>query len=148
MAARLDAHPERVERSLLQAALQVHADPGPGLRQRVDGMARSQRSVRWAWWGSPLVVLGSLSQGDWSTPLRAVPGAVLVVLFWGGLTAQLLRTSAAGRRWLQAPPGPPREMPPPAAWERWVSTRVLVLGAPALVVLGIVVELVIMVATR
>jgi hypothetical protein len=132
----------------VQAALRLRADPGPALRERVDATARGQRSIRWGW---PFICFGAFGfyeQGRWGTPTTAVPGAALLTVFWGAILVNGLRSSAAARRWLSDPPGPPRPMPPAAAWEGRRTTRVFLFAAPVVLVLGLVSAVVVRAVTR
>jgi hypothetical protein len=115
---------------VVRAALRVHADPGPAVRTRVDVLVRRSRANRWAgWWVFPAITVLFLAQGHWSRPTTAVTGALLLLPFAVVGALQVRRTQADARRWAADPPGPPRELPPPAAWERWTSGRRLWIAA-------------------
>jgi hypothetical protein len=122
-----------------QAAVRRHADPGPELRERADRIARSMAGRGWiavSWWLGPLVlVLG----GRWDHPVPTVLGAGLMLGSAAVWSLGWLRQAAAARRWVAAPPGPPREPPPVTRVERYTSDRWLVRVVIGAAVLGVVV---------
>jgi hypothetical protein len=106
----------------LQYALREHVDPGPELREKADRQAGYMTRIVWfRWWLLFLIPAGVLAAAPWGDrPLVVVPSALVLVagvVVW----ALCLRCmDAAARRWVADPPGPPREMPTPRRWERWV----------------------------
>ncbi len=132
----------------IQAALRQHVDPGPQLRARTDRQARYVAGISWAGWLMLLGPLGLLLGGQWSRqPVAAAAGAILVV----GVAVtyvQAWRTrTAAARRWMADPPGPPREVLPPTATQRWVTgRRGLATVVGSVLALGLILGLVVAVA--
>ena len=127
----------------IQFALREHVDPGPEARGRTDVFARRQAGLRWAVWGSPLIVLSVLAGGRWDRPGLAVPGAVVFTALTAVGVRLLLRQFRDAARWIADPPGPAREVAPPTKLETWTSGRRLLLLWGGLVVLGVIAGLVV-----
>jgi len=121
----------------VQFALRHHLDPGAGAREKADVLARRQAQLGWVPWSTPLPVAAFLLNGRWDRPATAVPAAVVLVGLSVAGAVLLHRQVRAARRWVAEPPGPPREVPPPTALERWTGGRRMLLVALALVVLGL-----------
>ncbi|SFF31056.1 hypothetical protein SAMN05216574_11190 [Blastococcus tunisiensis] len=121
----------------VQHALRAHVDPGPGLRARVDVLARRSLRLRWTGRALPLLPLSVLVQADWDGA-RALPAAVVLVVAYAVLAGWHHRQVAAASRWAADPPGPPRAGPPIPWWEPWLGGRRL-LGLLAAYVLVVVV---------
>jgi hypothetical protein len=111
----------------IQAALRLHADPGPGLRSRADQQALYLAGSGWVGWLIPFGPLGVLIGGQWERPVTAATGAVLVVGAAAAGTRWWRGRVRAARRWLADPPGPSREAPTPTRRMRWVTGRRAVL---------------------
>lgn len=122
-------------------AVRHGVDPGPGVRAKADSYARRMAANGWLVWLLPFAPLGLLLQGRWDRPLVAVPSAIVLAGFVVALTVWWRRTSAAARRWVNAPPGPSRSQEPPR-WERWVTGRGLARILVGLVAVGTVAVLV------
>jgi hypothetical protein len=123
-------------------ALIHRADPGPGVREKVDVAARQLAGMRWVLWLFPFAPLGMLLGARWDRPLTTVPaalvlvgGAALFVVYW-------LRMTTAARRWVADPPGPEREVPPPTRRERLTSGPAVKWTILGLVVVGVLIGLV------
>ena len=103
-----------------EAALRLHADPGPEQREIADRLART---YVWRWW-FPLTLLyppvALTVGGRWDSPLTTVCGGVLMVAALAVAFPSWRARSRAARRWREDPPGPPREMPVPTRAERWL----------------------------
>jgi hypothetical protein len=102
-------------------ALQEHVDPGSGLREKVDRQAGYMTRIVWFRWWLLLFPRGLLVGAPWDRPLIAVPSALVLVAGVVAWALYLRRPYGFARRWVADPPGPPREMPPPRRWERWIS---------------------------
>lgn len=123
-------------------ALAIHRDPGPGLRERVDRLARWWSAVGWYRWVVPLLAVPFLSAGRWDRPVVAVPGALLVLGAIAACTWWWIRMTTRARRWVSDPPGPAREVPSPGTWERVITGRRLAWAMAALLAGGFVIGLV------
>jgi hypothetical protein len=99
-------------------AVREHADPGPGLRTRADAYARRYALAGWLRWFLPFAAASPLLQGRWGTPALAVPGAVLMTAAVAVAFLRVRRVGAAADRWLDDPPGPPREPEPQSSADR------------------------------
>lgn len=124
----------------VQHALRTRVDPGPGLRARVDVLARRSMRLRWMGRSLPLLPLSVLVQTDWDR-LSALPGAAVLVAAYAALAVWHHRQLTAARRWTAAPAGPSRPLPPVPWWEPWLGGRRLLalLAAYVLVVIVIVI---------
>jgi hypothetical protein len=107
----------------VQYALREHVDPGPGLREKVDRQAAHLTRIVWfRWWLLLFIPTGVLVAAPWDDqPLIVVPSALVLVAGVVAWARSSRRLCAAARRWVADPPGPPREMPAPNRWERWIS---------------------------
>ena len=130
----------RVHRTVthrIQAALRLHADPGPDVAPRVDRQARSLVQTRWAGWLVLFGPLGLVTGGQWGrSPVQAAVGTVLVLGVAVGYVFWWDRRVDEARRWVADPPGPPRPEAPESAAERWSRPRRVGLVALVLVVVG------------
>ncbi|WP_324277547.1 hypothetical protein [Blastococcus brunescens] len=122
----------------VQYALRTHVDPGPGLRSRVDALAR--RSLRLAWMrrALPVLPLSVLLQAEWDRP-SSLPAATVLVAAYVALAVWHHRQLVAARRWTVAPAGPPRAFPPIPWWEPWLGGRRLLALAGAYVLVVVLV---------
>jgi hypothetical protein len=126
-----------------QAALRLHADPGPDLAARVDRQARYLVQTRWAGWLVLFGPLGLLVGGQWErSPARAGAGAVLVLAVAVGYVFWWDHRVDEARRWVADPPGPPRSEAPESTAERWNRPRRLVLVCVGLLLVGVAAGLV------
>jgi hypothetical protein len=106
------------ERHRAAFAIGHHLDPGPGVRERADQLAR-RRSVTGALWCLFLLNLpAALIRADWARPLVTVPSAVVVVAWFAGAAVWLRRTGRWAERWRTDPPGPERAWTP----RKWTLT--------------------------
>jgi hypothetical protein len=122
----------------LQHALREHLDPGPGLRPRVDVLARRSLRLRWMGRALPLLPVSVLLQTQWDRP-SAVPAAVVLLAAYAVLAVWHHRQVAAAARWTAAPAGPPRSEPPTPWWEPWLGGRRLLALAGGYVLVVVVV---------
>jgi hypothetical protein len=107
----------------MQYALRHHVDPGPELRERLDQQAAYLDRIVWfRWWVVFLIPAGYLMSARWDRPLVTVPAAIVVVGVVAWAAIHLRRTYAAAKRWVADPPGPARQMPSLAGWQRWASS--------------------------
>lgn len=134
----------------IRAALRQHVDPGPELRARTDRQARYLAGTSWAGWLAVPGLLGLLLGGQWDR--RPVVAAVGAVLMTGSAVLYALwwrARSAAARRWVADPPGPPRVALPATAAEPWLTGRrglAAVVGSALAV--GLIAGLVVTLAAR
>jgi hypothetical protein len=127
----------RTDRYRALHALVAYSDPGPGLRTRTDELARQQAANRYVFWLAPAGLLIQAVPGRWDEPMVALPAAAVLVISLLPLTVHQYRLGRAAKRWLDAPPGPPREADPgwvPPPRKQWASSR----GLVALVGVGVV----------
>lgn len=134
----------RTDRYRALHALFAHTDPGPGLRTQTDELARQQAPSRWWFWLTPGALLLQAVPGRWDEPVVALPAAAVLVAGLLPLTVHQYRLGRAAKRWLDDPPGPPRETDP--GWVRpprqqWASSRgqVTLLVVAVLAVLALVI---------
>jgi hypothetical protein len=132
----------------LQYALRHRIDPGPDLRGKLDRYARRIADLSWITWLVPFLPVTFLLQGRWHRPLVAVPAAVVLLGFTAAIVLWWRRQTAAGRRWVDDPPGPDRDPPPLHRWERRLSGRRLMWILLGMLVLAAVVPLVAFVVFR
>lgn len=123
---RLRAHDG--ERHRAAFAVRHHLDPGPGVRERADHLARG-RSVNGALWWLVLAQLpGALFRADWGRPVVTVPSVVVVVTWFVGVAVWLRRTGRRAEQWRNDPPGPER-VSTPRPWtltgRQWAGLAVL-----------------------
>ena len=135
----------RTDRYRALHALLEHVDPGPGLRVRTDELARQQAPNRRWFWVAPGVLLLQAVPGRWDEPMVALPAAAVLVAGLLPILVHQYRLGGAAKRWLDGPPGPPREAdsrwaPPPR--RRWAAPR----GQVALVVAGVLAVLALVIA--
>jgi hypothetical protein len=118
-------------------AVRAHLDPGPALRAKAD-----KQALMWSATG-PLawfVLIGGVLQllrPRWDEPALALSGAALVLVAAAVAVRECRRRGAAGDRWLDDPPGPPREPRPPQNANRELVVA-LVGGSIVLAVLFVV----------
>ena len=124
----------RRQASRVEYAVRHHVDPGPELRGRTDVAARNMAAIGWLAWFFPLILVSFFLMGRWDRPLLAVPSALVLVAAVVAYVVWWRRQTAAARRWVEDPPGPDREAPPPTWLERWFTGRGL-----AWVLLGLLV---------
>ncbi|WP_143278511.1 hypothetical protein [Blastococcus haudaquaticus] len=127
----------RATAARVEHALRAHADPGPGLRSRVDVLARRTVRVRWVGRALPVLPLSVLVQADWQRA-TALPAVAVLLVAYAALAGWHHRQTAAAARWIAQPVGPPRTAPPVPWWEPWLGGRRL-LGLAAAYVLVVVV---------
>ena len=119
-------------------ALRHRIDPGPELRSRVDVQARYLVGVGWLLWLVPIGPLGLLVGARWDRPVTTVPAALVVVGAAVLAAVWWRRRVGWARRWVEDPPGPERDVPPPGRRERWVTRpRSAVLAMAAVLVAGV-----------
>jgi hypothetical protein len=124
---------------LVQAALRLHADPGPELRERADAQAGHLVEVRHVGWLTLAGPLFLLAAGQWAqAPGRAAAGAVVVVALGAAYCVFWRRRVADAQRWVATPPGPPRPAPPTSAAIRWARPARVLLVVLGVLVLGVV----------
>jgi hypothetical protein len=126
----------------MQHAIRAHIDPGPELRATTDQLAL-RRSVRWYLWGVPFAVVDVFLRGRWDTPSLALPGAVLLVVSGACVVLWARRFANAADRWVEDPPGPPREPDPSARESGRRELTLFLVGAGILLVALFVVAVVV-----
>ena len=124
-------------------ALRDRSDPGPGLREKTDALARQHAPLAWATWLWPFLGVTQVLAADWDHPVRATVATALFTA--AGVTGALnhRRLVRSSRRWLADPPGPARD-PDTAETVRpdgWATGRRLVLLVAGALVVGVVVGL-------
>jgi hypothetical protein len=117
----------------MQYAIREHVDPGPGLRARTDRLAE-KRSWRWYLWGVPFWVLDMCLGGRWDSPALAVPGAALLLASGAAVVLWARRFAVAADRWLEDPPGPPREPDPESRRSAQRELTIFLVGAGVVLV--------------
>ena len=124
----------------MQHPLRAHVDPGPGLRSRVDVLARRSLRLRWMGRTLPVLPLSVLVQADWDRS-SAVPAALVLLAAYCALALWHHRQVVAAARWIAVPVGPARPFPPVPWWGPWLGGRRLLalLAVYVLVVVAIVV---------
>ena len=120
----------------VQYGLQHLVDPGPGAREKADVYARRQSRLGWVVWTSALLPVAVLASGRWDRPAIAVPAAVVFLAVTAAAVLQVRRQVRRAQRWVADPPGPPREVPPPTAVDRWASGRRLLLVSVGIGLVG------------
>ena len=120
----------------IQYGLQHLVDPGPGAREKADVYARRQSRLGWVVRTWVLLPLGVLVNGRWERPSIAVPAALVFLALTAAAVLQVRRQVSRAQRWVADPPGPPREVPPPTAVDRWTSGRRLVLASVGIGLVG------------
>jgi hypothetical protein len=114
---------QQEEARRIQYALRHHVDPGAPLHQRADRQTRHFARFVWLGWSYPLLLLTHVRTADWDRPAVTVPAFAVVAALSLGLAGWRLGMSRSARRWVADPPGPPRELPAPARWGRWLGRR-------------------------
>ena len=124
-------------------SLRHRLDPGPELRGRADVLARYQFGLGWLVWVLPLGPVGLLLGARWDRPATTVPAALLVVAGAVVLVVWWRRRVTWAQRWLEAPPGPARDVPSPGRVERWMTRpRTVLFAVGALLLIGLLAGLV------
>jgi hypothetical protein len=102
-------------------AVRAHVDPGDRMQEEADAYAE-QRAQTWWPWVLPFWLL-QLVGGRWREPAVAVPAVLLLVVGLAGMVCWYRRLAAAGRRWLDDPPGRAPRPPyvPPPDQRPWTS---------------------------
>jgi hypothetical protein len=117
----------------MQYAIRELVDPGPALRARTDRLAE-KRSWRWYRWGIPFWVLYACLRGRWDMPSLAAPGAALLLVSGAAAALSMRRLAAAADRWLESPPGPPREPDPESRRSAQRELTIFLVGAGVLLI--------------
>jgi hypothetical protein len=123
-------------------AVQQHLDPGPGLRERADRLARRWSGGGWYRFAFPLIAVPLLFDGRWERPATAIPGALMVVGTFATGTLWWHRMTTRARRWVADPPGPRRDVEPAGTWEQLLSSRRVAWTVVGMLILGLVLLLV------
>jgi hypothetical protein len=116
----------------IQVAVRAHVDPGPRLREKAD---------RYAQWGSsriywllPLNSLSQLIRARWEAPAQAVAGTLLLTVAVVTIVVRWRRLAVVADRWLEDPPGPPREPHQRSARSAELSLTIVLVGGGVLLV--------------
>jgi hypothetical protein len=100
----------RSDRHRVQYAVQAHLDPGAGLREKAERYSRQRHRDRWFLsFELAVLVLFIATISPWDDTGRAWLGATLVVVPYLVRFIDSWHLGAAGRRWLENPPGPSRD---------------------------------------
>jgi hypothetical protein len=101
---RLRGEPGRADVHRVRRAVRAHVDPGPALRKHADSYAERQSLNPLFWFSVPFAGVQILN-GRWDHPLASGVASVLLVSGIVGSLLWLRPMTAAGRRWLDNPPG-------------------------------------------